>query len=104
MPFRKPLLALVAAASFAAAALPATQAAATTPVVVTAGGTSPWPVWLLGAGVVSLMARAAYVYRTECRELTREEAFGGVAGPWPLYHQANNKCAPAARAPVMGRY
>ena len=58
----------------------------------------------MGGGVASLMLRAAYVYRTECRELTLEEAFGGVVGPWPLYHQARNQCGATARAPVVGRY
>ncbi len=104
MPYRKCILALAAAASFALAALPATQAAASGVVVVTPGATAPWPVWALGGSVLSIMVRAAYVYRTECRELTAEEAFGGAVTPWPLYHQARNQCGTAGRAPVVGRY
>ena len=97
MPTRKRILTLAAAATLALAALPVQQAAAS-------GPAAPWPVWALGGGVASLMLRAAYVYRTECRELTLEEAFGGVVGPWPLYHQARNQCGATARAPVAGRY
>ena len=88
---RKSLL----AAALAVAALSGTQAQAHSPVA------APWPVWALGGGVLSIMARAAYVYRTECRELTAEEAFGGM-GPWPAYQRVNNKCKPAA-APVIAR-
>ncbi len=94
---RKSLFALTAAAALAATALSGTQALA--------NGTSPapWPVWALGGGVLTIMARAAYVYRTECRELTTEEAFGGM-GPWPVYHQARNQCKPTAAPAVVGRY
>jgi hypothetical protein len=108
MSIRKPVLTLIAAAALATAALPASQASAAGPVYVApvGGGTTgaPWPVWALGAGVLSIMVRAAYVYRTECRELTGAEAFGGMVGPWPVYHQPNNKCAATARAPIVGRY
>jgi hypothetical protein len=106
MSCRKPILTLTLAAALAAAALPVQQAAATTPVYVAAAsaGAAPWPVWLLGGGVASLMLRAAYVYRTQCRELTVEEAFTGTVPLWPAYQQSRNQCAPAARAPVVGRY
>ena len=107
MSIRKPLLTMIAAATLATAALPASQASAAGPVYVApvGGGTTgaPWPVWALGAGVLSIMVRAAYVYRTECRELTGAEAFGGM-GPWPIYHQPKNQCGATARAPIMGRY
>ena len=99
MSIRKPLLAMTAALALAAAALPAAPALANTP---TAG--APWPVWALGGGVLSIMVRAAYVWRTECRELTSQEAFGGMVGPWPIYHQPRNQCGvTAARAPVVVR-
>ena len=71
---RKSLLAATAAAALAV--LSGTQAQAHSP------APAQWPVWALGGGVLSIMVRAAYVYRTECRELTAEEAFGGM-GPWP---------------------
>jgi hypothetical protein len=105
MTIRKPILAIIAALTLAAAVLPATQASATTAIVAGGGATgAPWPVWALGAGVLSIMVRAAYVYRTECRELKTEEAFGGMVGPWPIYHQAKSQCGGADRAPVVGRY
>ncbi len=105
MPYRKRILTLAAAATMALAALPVQQASATTTVYAPSpGGAAPWPVWILGGGVLSVMVRAAYVYRTECRELTSAEAFGGAVGPWPLYHQASNQCGASARAPVVGRY
>ena len=109
MSIRKPLLALTATAAFAAAALPTTPAQATSVIYAApATASAPWPVWVLGGGVLSIMVRAAYVYRTECRQLTGEEAFGGM-GPWPVYHQARNQCKPAAapviaRSSVVGRY
>ena len=104
MPYPKRILTLAAAATLALAALPIQQASATTKVYVATAGTAPWPVWALGGGVLSLMVRAAYVYRTECRELTAAEAFGGAVGPWPLYHQASNQCAATPGSPVVGRY
>ena len=104
MPYRKRILTLAAAATLALAALPIQQASATTNVYVATSGAAPWPVWALGGGVLSLMVRAAYVYRTECRELTVAEAFGGAVGPWPLHHQASNQCGATSRSPVVGRY
>ena len=109
MSCRKPVFTIIAAAALATAALPATPALATSPAYVAVGGGAsgaPWPVWALGLGVFSIMARAAYVYRTECRELTSAEAFGGMVGPWPLYHQPRSQCGATARAstPVVGRY
>ena len=105
MSCRKPILTLILAAALAAAALPVQQATAS-PVYVAAAstGAAPWPVWLLGGGVASLMLRAAYVYRTQCRELTGEEAFTGMVPLWPAYQQSKNQCAPPARSPVAGRY
>ena len=89
-------------ASIALAALGlSTQQSAAVPaapvVVVTTAGTSAWPVWVLGGGVVSLMLRAAYVYNTECRELTSNEAFTGVVPLWPVYHKPSNQCFMPAR-------
>jgi hypothetical protein len=55
-------------------------------------GAAPWPVWVLGIGVVSLMLRAAVVYNRECRELTSEEAMTGMIPLWPAYHQPVSQC------------
>jgi len=104
MSCRKPIITLTLAAALAAAAFPVQQASASTYVVAASSGAVPWPVWALGGSVLSIMVRAAYVYRTECRELTSEEAFGGAVGPWPIYHQVRNQCGATARAPVVGRY
>ena len=106
MLYHKHVLTLAAATTFAFATLPVKQAAATTPVygAAASSGAAPWPVWLLGGGVASLMLRAAYVYRTHCRELTGEEAFTGMVPLWPAYQQSKNQCAPPARSPVVGRY
>ncbi len=106
MSIRNYIFALAAAGSLAAVALPTTEALAAGPIyVASASASAPWPVWALGGGVLSIMVRAAYVYRTECRELTVEEAFGGM-GPWPVYHQVRSQCKAPAPAPVavVGRY
>ena len=38
-----------------------------------------WPAWSVMGAVVGIMVRAAYVYNTECRELTLDEAITGMA-------------------------
>ena len=104
---RKLILAVISAAAMATAGLPATQASAASVIVsgATGGGVGAgWPVWALGGGVLSVMIRAAYVYRTQCRELTAEEAFTGLAVVWPAYQRNQSKCGPAASTPVVGRY
>jgi hypothetical protein len=104
---RKRIIAIAIAAAMAATALPLTQASAA-PIITSAtaggGAGAGWPVWALGGGVISLMLRAAYVYRTQCRELTQEEAFTGVGAAWPVFQQYQSKCAPVAASPVVGRY
>lgn len=44
-------------------------------------GPSPWGVIAFVAGVATLMFNAAYVWRTECRELTLDEAMTASALP-----------------------
>src|SRR5271169_5349518 len=43
---------------------------------------TPWPVIILGLGVVSLMANAAIVSQTQCRELTLQEAYSSFFLPF----------------------
>ena len=93
-------LALGLCAGLAVSALGfSTQSASAAPplVIVPVAASSAWPVWVLGGGVVGIMIRAAYVYNTECRELTQGEAFGGTLPIWPAYHVKNNRCGAPAR-------
>ena len=88
---------LSASIALAALGLSAKQSSAQNrpPIIVTgAGAGGAWPVWVVGGGVVSLMLRAAYVYNSECRELTTSEAITGTAPLWPVYHQRNDRCGP----------
>jgi hypothetical protein len=84
----------VAALGMTAGTLATTQqAAAQAPapaVVVTP--VAPWPVWVLGGGVISLMVRAAVVQNQQCRELTTDEAITGMVPLWPLYQREDNRC------------
>ena len=65
---------------------------------------APWPVWVLGIGTLSLIIRGVVVYRTECRELTTEEAIGGLSVLWPVFHQSRSQCPDAVAAvPVRPR-
>jgi hypothetical protein len=44
------------------------------------------------------------VHRTECRELTLEEAIGGMSVLWPVFHQPRSQCPDAVAAiPARGR-
>jgi hypothetical protein len=43
---------------------------------------TPWPVIVLGAGVVSLILNAAIVSQTQCRELTLQEAYSSFLLPF----------------------
>ncbi len=43
---------------------------------------TPWPVIVLGAGVVSLILNAAIVSQTQCRELTLHEAYSSFLLPF----------------------
>jgi hypothetical protein len=61
-------------------------------VAVGSHASAPWPVWVLGIGVISLMIRAAVVYNRECRELTSAEAMSGMIPLWPAYHQPVSQC------------
>jgi len=58
-----------------------------TPVPASSATTGPWVVGGLGLGVISVMARAAYVGNREKRELTSEEAIGAFLLPffWTIY-------------------
>jgi hypothetical protein len=59
----------------------------------------------LGISTISLIIRGIVVYRTECRELTTEEAIGGMSPLWAAFHQSRSQCpdAVAAATPVRGR-
>ena len=55
--------------------------------------TTPWAGIIMGASVVSVMINAAIVYRTQCRELSFQEAYAStlpVIG-W-FFNQQNNQC------------
>ncbi len=55
---------------------------------------SPWPVIVLFVGTASVMVNAAYVWNTQCRELTSQEAMTSAFLPvvgWALNAQAS-KC------------
>jgi len=43
---------------------------------------TPWPVIILGAGVVSLILNAAIVSQTQCRELLQQEALTSLFLPF----------------------
>ena len=88
---------LCAGLAISALGLSARPASALPPVIVPVAASSAWPVWVLAGGVVGIMIRAAYVYNTECRELTQGEAFGGTLPIWPAYHVKNNRCGAPAR-------
>ena len=45
-------------------------------------GPTPWPVIVIGAGVISVMLNALIVSNTQCRELTNEEAISSVFLPF----------------------
>ena len=55
---------------------------------------TPWPVIILGAGVVSLMANAAIISQTQCRELTLQEAYSSFFLPFLgiVFDQHNDDC------------
>ncbi len=43
---------------------------------------SPWPVVVVIVGVVGVMANAAWIWHTQCRELTSEEAMTSTFLPF----------------------
>ena len=45
-------------------------------------GPSPWPVVVVFAGVVSVMTNAAWIWRTQCRELSSQEAMTSAFLPF----------------------
>ena len=55
---------------------------------------TPWPVIILGAGVVSVILNAAIVSQTQCRELTQQEAFTSLFLPFfgIAMNQHNDHC------------
>ncbi len=89
------LAATLGATSVTITSSQATPVIAAPVAVAHAGGAAPWGLFAFGGAVVSLMIRAAVVWNTECRELTSEEAFTGLAPIWPVFHKPMNKCAPA---------
>ena len=55
---------------------------------------TPWVVIIGAASVVSVIVNAAIVGKTQCRELTQQEAWSSVFLPFIgyLWNQQNNKC------------
>jgi len=51
---------------------------------------------LFGATVVSVITNAIYISRTQCRELTQQEAWWSVGLPFIgfVFDQQNNQCNP----------
>ena len=86
-------------AAFAVTWLTADTAFAGVPTIIpcpTPTAPTPWPVIILGAGVVSLMANAAIVSQTQCRELTLQEAYSSFFLPFIgiVFDQHNDHCHP----------
>ena len=48
----------------------------------TVHGPSPWPVVVVIVGVVSVMTNAAWIWRTQCRELSSQEAMTSTFLPF----------------------
>lgn len=61
-------------------------------VVARSAASVAWPAWIVGGGIVSVMARAAVVHHTLCRELTINEAIGGMSPFWPIYQRRDDRC------------
>jgi len=55
---------------------------------------TPWVVIIGAASVVSVIVNAAIVGKTQCRELTQQEAWSSVFLPFIgyLWNQQNNQC------------
>ena len=66
------------------------------PIPCPTSGPTPWPVIILGAGVVSLITNAAIVSQTQCRELTLQEAYSSFFLPFIgiVFDQHNDHCHP----------
>jgi len=59
-------------------------------------GPSPWPVIVIGAGVVSVILNGIIVAQTQCRELTSNEAMASIFLPFlgMAFNQRHNLCHP----------
>jgi hypothetical protein len=59
-------------------------------------GPSPWPVIVVGAGVVSVILNGIIVAQTQCRELTLNEAWASFLLPFlgMAFNQVHNLCHP----------
>ena len=58
--------------------------------------TTPWFAIIFGASVASVILNALYISKTQCRELTMQEAWWSVGVPvfgW-VFDQQNNQCNP----------
>ena len=57
-------------------------------------GSSPWPVIVIGAGVVSVIINSIIVAQTQCRELTSNEAWTSIFLPFLgiAFNKVNNLC------------
>jgi hypothetical protein len=73
---------LTADTAFAATFIPCPAIGQPTP--------TPWVVIAIGASVVSVMLNAAIVSRTQCRELTLQEAYSSVFLPFVGIANKNN--------------
>ena len=61
----------------------------------------PWVVIIFGGSVVSVILNAAIVSKTQCRELTQQEAWSSAFLPFIgiLFNQNNNMCQPRHHHP-----
>jgi hypothetical protein len=55
---------------------------------------STWPAWAVIAGAASIILNSIYVAKTQCRELTQQEAMASGFLPFVgfLWNQNHNKC------------
>jgi len=74
----------------------AEAAAAFLPCPPIGSGPSPWPVIVVGAGVVSVILNGIIVAQTQCRELTTNEAWASFLLPFLgiAFNQTRNLCHP----------
>jgi hypothetical protein len=79
------LVAVLATAgvAFVAPSLISADSASARPIYWGHGGSpSPWPEVVIFAGVVSVMGNAAWVWHTQCRELSSQEAMTSTFLPF----------------------
>lgn len=71
-----------------------TAFAAPPPVTPCPGMKAPWTVYAIFASAVSVITNAIIVSRTQCRELTQQEAMTSSVLPFVgmLWNKQNNRC------------